>query len=105
MFVTEALAQTNGGGASAFVSLIPFIGIIAIMYFLLIRPQQKKAKQHREMVAALRRGDTVITGGGLVARVVRVREDDDRVTAEISKGVEVEVVRTTISADPAGTGG
>ncbi len=98
MFVTEAFAQSAGAGSNAFVSLLPFIGIIAIMYFLLIRPQQKKARAHREMVAAMRRGDTVITAGGLVAKVLRVRDEDDQVTAEIAKGVEVSVVRSTITA-------
>ena len=98
MFITEAHAQVAGGAGDAFVSFLPFIAILAIMYFLLIRPQQKKAKQHREMVAALRRGDAVITAGGIVGRVVRVRGDDDRVSVEIAKGVEVETVRSTITA-------
>ena len=98
MFITEAHAQAQGGAGDAFVSFLPFIAILAIMYFLLIRPQQKKAKQHREMVAALRRGDSVITAGGIVGKVVRVRSDNDRVSVEIAKGVEVETVRSTITA-------
>ena len=98
MFITEAHAQAQGGAGDAFVSFLPFIAILAIMYFLLIRPQQKKAKQHREMVAALRRGDSVITAGGIVGRVVRVRSDSDRISVEIAKGVEVETVRSTITA-------
>ena len=98
MFITPAYAQSAGGAGDAFVSFLPFVAILAIMYFLLIRPQQKKAKQHREMVAALRRGDSVVTAGGIVGRVVRVRGDDDRITVEIAKGVEVETVRSTITA-------
>ena len=98
MFVSQAFAQSAGGTESAFVSLLPFVGIIVIMYFLLIRPQQKKAKAHREMIGALRRGDTVVTAGGLVGRITRVRDEEDRVTAEIARGVEVEVVRGTITA-------
>ncbi len=98
MFITEAHAQAQGGAGDAFFSFLPFLAILAIMYFLLIRPQQKKAKQHREMVAALRRGDSVVTAGGIVGKVVRVRDGDDRVSVEIAKGVEVETVRSTISA-------
>ncbi len=97
MFVTEAFAQTGEGGLGAFGSLIPFVGIMAIMYFLLIRPQQKKAKLHRQMVASLRRGDSVETAGGLVARIVRVREGDEYVIAEIAKGVEVTLVRSNVA--------
>ena len=98
MFITEAYAQAQGGAGDAFVSFLPFLAILAIMYFLLIRPQQKKAKQHREMVAALRRGDAVVTAGGIVGRVVRVRDGDDRINVEIAKGVEAEIVRSTITA-------
>lgn len=96
MFVTEAHAQSAGGG-DVFISVLPFIGIMLIMYFLLIRPQQKKAKMHREMVAALRRGDEIITAGGVIARVLRVRDDDNQVVAEIADGVEVRLVRDTIT--------
>jgi preprotein translocase subunit YajC len=64
MFVTPAYAQAAGGAGSAFASFIPLILIFAIMYFLLIRPQQKKLKEHQAMVAALRRGDQVVTQGG-----------------------------------------
>ena len=82
------------GGAIA--QLIPFILIFAIMYFLLIRPQQKKLKQHQEMVKALRRGDQVVTQGGLIGKVAKVR-DDSEIDVEIASGVTVRVVRTTIA--------
>lgn len=98
MFITEAYAQSGGEGGSAFISLLPFIGIMLIMYFLMIRPQQRKARAHREMVAALRRGDTVVTAGGLVAKVLKVRDDDDQVHAEIARGVEVTIIRSTIAS-------
>ena len=75
MLVTPAYAQAAGGAGGAFASFIPLILIFAIMYFLLIRPQQKKVKEHQAMVAALRRGDQVITQGGLVGKVVKVKED------------------------------
>ena len=79
-----------------FESLIPLILIFAIMYFLLIRPQQKKLKQHQAMVAALRRGDQVVTQGGILGKVTKVR-DDNEVEIEIAPGTNVRVVRSTIA--------
>jgi len=78
-------------------SLIPLILIFGIMYFLLIRPQQKKLKQHQVMVAALRRGDQVITQGGIMGKVVKVKDDAAEVDVEIATGVTVRVVRSTIA--------
>ena len=95
MFVTPAFAQAAGGG-SAFTSFIPLILIFAIMYFLLIRPQQKKAKDHRAMVAALRKGDRVVTQGGIYGKVTKVR-DEHEIDVEIAKGVKVRVVKSTIA--------
>ena len=79
-----------------FESLIPLILIFGNMYFLLIRPQQKKLKEHQAMVAALRRGDQVITQGGLIGKVTKVK-DDNEVEVEIATGVSVRVVRSTIA--------
>ena len=76
---------------------IPLILIFAIMYFLLIRPQQKKAKEHAAMVAALRRGDQVVTQGGLIGKVVKVK-DDNEVEVELAEGVKVRVVQSTIAS-------
>jgi preprotein translocase subunit YajC len=97
MFVTPAFAQAAGGEPNALFSLLPFILIFVIMYFLLIRPQQKKAKAHREMLGALRRGDQVVTQGGVIAKVTKVKEDDE-VEAEIAEGVRVRLVKSTIAA-------
>jgi len=80
----------------AFGQFIPLILIFAIMYLLLIRPQQKKVKEHQAMVAALRRGDQVVTAGGLMAKVTKVK-DDAEVEVEIASGVTVRVVRSTIT--------
>ena len=79
-------------------SLIPLILIFAIMWFFLIRPQQKKLKEHQKMVAALRRGDQVITQGGVIGKVVKVRDDSNEIEVEIAQGVNVRVVRSTIAA-------
>lgn len=78
-------------------SLIPLILIFGIMYFLLIRPQQKKLKEHQLMVEALRRGDQVITQGGIMGKVVKVKDDAGEVEVEIATGVTVRVIRSTIA--------
>ena len=98
MFATPAFAQAAGGAGagSAFASFIPLILIFAIMYFLLIRPQQKKMKEHKAMVEALRRGDQVLTSGGIVGKVTKVQEDG-LIEVEIADNVKVKVLRHTIS--------
>jgi len=75
---------------------IPLILIFVIMYFLLIRPQQKKLKEHQAMVAALRRGDQVVTQGGLIGKVSKVK-DDDEIEVDLADGVRVRVVKSTIA--------
>ena len=96
MFATPAYAQAAGGAASAFTSFVPLILIFAIMYFLLIRPQQKKVKDHAAMVAALRRGDQVVTQGGLIGKVSKVKEGNE-IEVELATDVKVRVVKTTIA--------
>ena len=98
MLVSPAYAQAAAGGASptaAFAQFIPLILIFAIMYFLMIRPQQKRVKQHREMVAAVKKGDHVVTSGGIIGKVASVR--DEELEVEIATGVRVRVVRSTVS--------
>ena len=74
------------------------IAIFAIMYFLLLRPQQQRVKQHKEMVDNVRRGDTVVTAGGVIGRVVKVpQKEDPEITVEIADGVQVRVLRSTLS--------
>ncbi len=80
----------------AFGSFVPLILIFAIMYFLLIRPQQQKLKQHRAMVEALRKGDQVVTQAGFIGKVTKVK-DDSEVEVEIASGVNVRVIRSTIT--------
>jgi preprotein translocase subunit YajC len=91
------LTKRQGTAMQGIESLIPLILIFGIMYFLLIRPQQKKLKQHQVMVAALRRGDQVITQGGIMGKVVKVKDDAAEVDVEIATGVTVRVVRSTIA--------
>ena len=78
--------------------LIPLILIFGIMYFLLIRPQQKKMKEHQTMLGALRRGDQVITQGGIMGKVTKVKDDSSEVEVEIAPGVNVRVVKATITS-------
>ncbi len=97
MFVTPAFAQASPlGGDNMLVSLLPFILIFVIMYFLILRPQQKRARDHQDMVKNLRRGDTVITSGGLVGKVTKV-VDDEQIEVEIAEGVRVRQVRQMVS--------
>ena len=99
MFPTPALAQA-GPSALAFGGLVefllPLVLIFVVFYFLLIRPQQKKARDHRQMVESVRRGDRVITGGGIHGNVTKVGEDG-KVTIEIAEDVRVEIVRATLA--------
>jgi preprotein translocase subunit YajC len=85
-----------GGANNMLVNFTPFILIIVIMYFLILRPQQKRMKQHQDMVKGLRRGDTVVTNGGLLGKVTKV-VDDDQIEVEISDGVRVRQMRSMVS--------
>jgi preprotein translocase subunit YajC len=99
MFITPALAQAAGspfGGDSMLVSLLPFVLIFVIMYFLILRPQQKRVKQHAEMVKNVRRGDTVVTSGGLIAKVTKVI-DDDKIEIELADGVRAQQMRSMVA--------
>ncbi len=97
MITTPAFAQSSGGLAEGGFGLLPIILVMVIFYFLLIRPQQKRAKQHKEMLAAIRRGDKIVTSGGLIGSVVKVVDDSDTVEVEIAKDVKVNVVRAMIA--------
>ena len=99
MLITPAFAQAAGGSDtnSMLMSLLPFALIFVIMYFLILRPQQKKVKDHAELVKNIRRGDTVVSTGGLVGKVTKV-VDDDQIEFEISDGVRVRQMRQMISS-------
>ena len=97
MLINNAFAQSSGGLAEGGFGLLPIIFVMVIFYFLLIRPQQKRAKQHKEMLAAIRRGDKIVTSGGLTGTVIKVVDDSDTVEVEIAKDVKVHVVRSMIA--------
>jgi preprotein translocase subunit YajC len=96
MFVTPAFAQTSFLGGDTFGMLVPFVLIIVMMYFLILRPQQTRVKEHQELVKNLRRGDSVVTSGGLMGRVTKVI-DDEQIEVEIADGVRVRQVRSMIT--------
>jgi preprotein translocase subunit YajC len=96
MFVTPAYAQSAGGGGEILMSILPFLLIFVIMYFLIIRPQRTQMKKREEMLKNVRRGDQVITGGGILGKVTKVI-DDAELEVEITDGVKVRLVRSLIA--------
>ena len=97
MFITPAFAQSStGGGGDMLIQLMPIVLMFIIFYFLLFRPQQQRAKQHREMLANVRRGDTIVTAGGIVGKVTKVI-DDRELEVEVASETRVRVVRHLIS--------
>jgi preprotein translocase subunit YajC len=98
MFESPAFAAAPGaaaGGAGLFISMAPLLFIFVIFYFLLIRPQQKRMRQHQQMIGAVKRNDTAVTTGGLIGKVTKV--DDNEVELEIAKDVRVRVVKGMLS--------
>lgn len=97
MLISPAYAQAAGPfGGDMLTSFLPLILIFVVFWFFLIRPQQKRAKQHREMLSAIRRGDQIVTGGGMIGKVTKVI-DDNTVQVELAENVRVKVVRGTIT--------
>ena len=95
MFVNPVYAQEAAGFGGGLISFFPIILIFAIMYFFMIRPQQKKVKEHKALVQALRRGDQVVTQGGMIGKVTKVKENDE-IEVEIAENVKVRIIKTTI---------
>jgi len=96
--ITPAFAQgASVPGGDMILQFVPFILIFVIMWFLIIRPQQRRVKEHREMVNNVRRGDTIVTTGGIVGKVTRAAADAPELEVEIADGVKVKLVRGMIS--------
>jgi len=96
-FISDAAAQSGvGGGAGGLMGLLPMIALFVIFYFLLIRPQQKRQKEHKAMVTGLAKGDEVVTMGGVLGKITAV--DDNFITVEIAKGTEIRVQRMSVQA-------
>lgn len=99
MFISPAYAQTAGGpsgGQTALMQFLPLVFIFVIFYFLMIRPQQRRMKEHRAMIDAVKKGDTVVTSGGLIGKVTRVQ--DAEVEIEIAPNVKVRAIKSTLSS-------
>jgi preprotein translocase subunit YajC len=97
MFISAANAAAAGGSTGGLMGILPFVLIFVVFYFLMIRPQQKKMKQHKEMTEGLRRGDNVITQGGIYGKVSKII-DDSTVEVEVASGVKIKVVRSSVNA-------
>jgi preprotein translocase subunit YajC len=100
MFATPAFAQaagaaTGGGPQDMLIQFLPLIGLVVLFYFLMIRPQQQRMKTHQAMLAAVKRGDTVVLSSGMIGKIVRV--EDKEVGVEVATGVTVKVVKTMIA--------
>jgi preprotein translocase subunit YajC len=98
MFITEAFAQDaggSGGTAGLLVQFLPIILIFVIMYFLILRPQQARQRQHKEMIANIRRGDTIVTSGGLIGKVAKV--DDSEIQLEVAEDTKVRILRGMVA--------
>ena len=95
MFISPAYAQADGGdAASSVMQFLPLIAMFAVLYFIMIRPQMKKQKEHRAMIEALSAGDEVVTAGGLLGKVVRVKEGN--VELQVAEGVVVQMQKTAV---------
>ncbi|WP_208433842.1 preprotein translocase subunit YajC [Bartonella taylorii] len=99
MLITNAYAQVAGGvsNGTSLVNFIPFLLIFAIMYFFLIRPQRAQMKKRQEMLNAVRRGDTVITGGGIIGKITKVYNENGELEVEIGDGIHIRVIRSTLA--------
>ena len=98
MFITPAYAQGlfGGGSSEMIVQLVPILLMFVIFYLLLLRPQQQRVKQHREMIDKVRRGDTVVTSGGIIGTVTKVK-DETEIEVEIAKDTRIRVIKSTLS--------
>ena len=90
-----AAAASAGGGASFFIQTIPLVLVFVIFYVLMIRPQQRRMREHQTQIAAVKKGDRVVTGGGIMGKVTKV--DEHEVEVEIAQGIRVRVVKSTLT--------
>jgi preprotein translocase subunit YajC len=97
MWSSSAYAQSAGAaaGPAAYMQFLPLVALLAIFYFFLIRPQQKRAKEHRAMIDAVKRGDTVVTSGGMIGKITKV--EDTEVEVELAPNVKVKVIKSTLT--------
>ncbi len=96
MFISSAFAQAAAGGdfQSSLMGMLPLVLMFVVLYFVMIRPQMKKAKEHKAMIEALSKGDEVVTAGGMLGRVAKI--EDGFLALEVSSGVEVQIQRSAV---------
>jgi preprotein translocase subunit YajC len=97
-FAQEAASATAASAPSALGTVLPLLLVLVVFYFLVIRPQSARIQEHRKLIDSLQKGDKVVTGGGLIATVVRIIPESDEIVLKIADGVEVTALRSTISA-------
>ncbi|OJU22534.1 MAG: preprotein translocase subunit YajC [Alphaproteobacteria bacterium 64-6] len=95
--MSASLVYAQAGGSDFMIQLLPILLMFVIFYFLLLRPQQQRVKQHRDMVANIRRGDVVVTGGGIIGKVTRVKEGEAEIEVEIAENTRVRLMRGTVA--------
>ena len=95
--MSPSLVYAQAGGSDFMIQLLPILLMFVIFYFLLLRPQQQRVKQHRDMVANIRRGDVVVTGGGIIGKVTRVKEGEAEIEVEIAENTRVRLMRGTVA--------
>ncbi|MBN9262048.1 MAG: preprotein translocase subunit YajC [Hyphomicrobium sp.] len=95
--MSTSLVYAQAGGSDFMIQLLPILLMFVIFYFLLLRPQQQRVKQHRDMVANIRRGDVVVTGGGIIGKVTRVKEGEAEIEVEIAENTRVRLMRGTVA--------
>ena len=93
--ISPAWAQAGADSTGGFISLLPIVLLFVVFYFILIRPQQKRAKQHKEMISAIKKGEEIVTNGGLLGKVIDI--DDNFITVEISNGLNVRIQRQAVA--------
>ncbi|QEM83183.1 MULTISPECIES: preprotein translocase subunit YajC [Halomonas] len=97
-FISPAMAEGGAAAGGGIAQIVMLVGFVLIFYFLLWRPQAKRAKQHKQLIASLSKGDEIVIGGGLMGRITKVSEDGDYLTMEISEGTEVSVQKSAVAA-------
>ena len=97
-YAQAAGAASGSSGAAFFFQMVPLLAIFVIFWFLLIRPQQRRMKEHQAKIGSVKKGDTVVTGGGLIGRVTKVKDNENEIEVELAPGVNVRVVRSTITS-------
>ena len=95
--MSTSLVYAQAGGSDFMIQLLPILLMFVIFYFLLLRPQQQRVKQHRDMVATIRRGDVVVTGGRIIGKVTRVKEGEAEIEVEIAENTRVRLMRGTVA--------